>query len=105
MCIPFATGMLQAMSSQPAEAPSPSTSTMQIRQLPGTARAGEDFAAYAGGRAEFADNQPLRAIYVPLMRDSIAEPDEEFFVELSDAGPETRIWPVSRVAVTIQDDD
>src|SRR6476620_6682919 len=39
-CMPLATGMLQAMSSQPAEAPSPSTSTMQMRQLPGTDRAG-----------------------------------------------------------------
>src|SRR5215213_1490564 len=38
--MPLATGMLQAMSSQPAAAPSPSISTMQIRQLPGTERAG-----------------------------------------------------------------
>src|SRR3982750_2898691 len=39
-CMPLATGMLQAMSSQPAAVPSPSISTMQIRQLPGTERAG-----------------------------------------------------------------
>src|SRR5664279_3548990 len=38
--MPLATGMLQAMSSQPWAVPSPSTSTMQIRQLPGTDRAG-----------------------------------------------------------------
>src|SRR4029453_13766340 len=38
--IPLAIGMLQAMSSQPADAPSPSTSTMQMRQLPGPDRAG-----------------------------------------------------------------
>src|SRR4051794_20445933 len=38
--MPLAIGMLQAMSSQPAAAPSPSTSTMQMRQLPGTDRAG-----------------------------------------------------------------
>src|SRR5262252_8048771 len=38
--MPLATGMLQAMSSQPCAVPSPSTSTMQMRQLPGTERAG-----------------------------------------------------------------
>src|SRR6478735_4978959 len=40
MRMPFEIGMLQAMSSQPADAPSPSTSTMQMRQLPGTDSAG-----------------------------------------------------------------
>jgi serine/threonine protein kinase len=75
------------------------------RVVPGTAVPGEDYVAYAGGRAEFADNQPLRALYMPLLRDGIAEPTEEFFVELYDAGPQTRIWPVQRMAVTIQDDD
>src|SRR6185369_13052083 len=38
--MPLATGMLQAMSSQPWAVPSPSISTMQMRQLPGTERAG-----------------------------------------------------------------
>src|SRR5215207_7884541 len=38
--MPLATGMLHAMSSQPAAVPSPSISTMQTRQLPGTERAG-----------------------------------------------------------------
>src|SRR5678809_64950 len=38
--MPLATGMLQAMSSQPCAVPSPSISTMQMRQLPGTERAG-----------------------------------------------------------------
>src|ERR1039457_6011093 len=34
--MPLATGMLQGMSSQPSPPPSLSTSTMQMRQLPGT---------------------------------------------------------------------
>src|SRR5450432_3443737 len=38
--MPLATGMLQAMSSQPAPPPSVSISTMQMRQLPGTERSG-----------------------------------------------------------------
>jgi serine/threonine protein kinase len=70
-----------------------------------SATAGEDFDASATGTAEFADGQKLRAIYVPLLPDQIAEGTETFFVELTTDRKNVRIGPIGRVQVTIRDDD
>ncbi len=75
------------------------------RAVSGTATEGEDFIVNASGVSIFADGQVTRSIYVPLLRDAIAEPQEEFFVELYDPAPGAQIWPTARARVIIRDDD
>jgi len=78
---------------------------VQWQVIPGSAAAGEDFAADAGGTAEFADGQSLRAIYVPLLPDAVPEGDESFTVEITSDRRAVRVGPIARVKVTIRDDD
>jgi len=75
------------------------------RVVPGTATAGDDFEDGVSGTASFADGQSLRAIYVPLLPDSIAEGDESFVVELTSNRRDVRIGPIPKATVTIRDDD
>lgn len=75
------------------------------RAVPGTAQPGEDFVPGASGVAIFANGQAGRTIYIPLLRDAIDEPDEDFFVELYAPADGTQIWPTARAKVVVRDDN
>jgi hypothetical protein len=70
----------------------------------GTASPGRDFSPVTGV-AEFSEGQTMRAIYIPLLNDRLAERDETFTVELFESGDGTRIHPTASVQATIRDDD
>src|SRR5690606_32304252 len=78
--------------------------TVNWRAVSGTATAGEDFIADAGGTIVFADNQAQRAIYVPLINDTLAEGDETFTVVLEDPRG-ARLGELATAEAVIRDDD
>lgn len=78
--------------------------TVNWRAVSGTAIAGEDFIADAGGTIVFADNQAQRAIYVPLINDTTAEDDETFSVVL-EAPTRARLGEIATAEAVIRDDD
>jgi len=71
----------------------------------GTAEAGRDFAGPLQGRARFASGQTVRALYVPLVDDGEREGAESFTVSVSPATAMAAPGEVTRVVVTIDDDD
>ncbi len=63
-------------------APSATTVTVDYRTADGTARAGSDYTAVAG-TLTFTPGQTSRTISVQVTGDTVLEPDETFFVDLS----------------------
>ncbi|HXT49902.1 MAG TPA: Calx-beta domain-containing protein, partial [Thermoanaerobaculia bacterium] len=76
--------------------------TVDYRTEPSTALAGEDFVA-TSGTLTFAPNETQKAISVEILGDTKVEPDEEFFVVLSN--PNNAAIAVDRATVKIRQDD
>lgn len=72
----------------------------------GTARAGDDYANLGARVEHFAAGEESRSLYVPLIRDSLAERREVFFVNVRASDqPGRRLDAVSRVEIAVVDDD
>ncbi len=67
----------------------------------GSAAIGEDFSGPISGFAEFADNQQVRTLFVPLLNNPNHNDDRSFIVELSNVSNGAVISPVRSVKVTI----
>ena len=76
---------------------------VQWRLKAETAVIGEDFSGPTSGFAEFADNQQVRTLFVPLLNNPNRSSDRTFIVELTSASTRTVITPVRTVKVTILD--
>lgn len=83
------------------------TGRAQVRWevLPGSAKSGVDYGALTTGIADFTDGQLRRAIYIPLVNDTLPEPDKTFAVQIADITGNVRVGPIARATVTIHDDD
>ena len=66
---------------------------------------GEDFAGSDWQRLELADGEASGRIYVPLVSDSLAEPDESFFIEVDRPDGGATLGDLVRSEVRIVDDD
>jgi hypothetical protein len=65
-----------------------------------TAVADEDFASFGASIETFGDGEQSRTIHIPLVVDSIAEPEERFFVELSyDSIPDGQVGARAEVVI------
>jgi serine/threonine protein kinase len=72
----------------------------------GTARAGDDYANLGARIEHFAAGEESRTLYVPLIRDSLAERRELFYVDVRGSDqPGRRLDASSRVEIAIVDDD
>jgi serine/threonine protein kinase len=69
----------------------------------GSARLQEDFDGPATGTTRFLRGQTTRAVYVPLIDDTLAEGQESFSLQLSSRS--AAIGPAGDVSITIIDDD
>lgn len=76
---------------------------VQWRLKAGTAAIGEDFSGPMSGFAEFADNQQVRILFVPLLNNPNRNGDRTFIVELTNASTRALIAPVDTIKVTILD--
>lgn len=76
--------------------------TVRSSTAPGSAAAGSDYTAVSGTRS-FAPGETTRQLTVPIVGDAVDEPDESFFVDLSD--PSAAAIADGRAIVTIRDDD
>ena len=72
----------------------------------GTARAGDDYANLGARIEHFAAGEESRTLYVPLIRDSLPERRELFYVDVRGSDqPGRRLDAASRAEITIVDDD
>lgn len=71
----------------------------------GTAEHGRDFAGPLQGKARFASGQTVRTLYVPLVDDGEREGPESFTVSVRPTTATAVPGDVTRVVVTIDDDD
>jgi len=71
------------------------------RTVPGTALPGVDYVPVAQGVVQFADNQNLSSLYVPLLDQGDVTIERTFFIEITSGTPQVDVGPVTRVAVTI----
>jgi len=69
----------------------------------GSARAHEDFGGPTTGTTRFLPGQTTRALYIPLINDTVREGDETFSLRLSSRS--AAIGPIGKVTITIVDDD
>ena len=84
-------------------APSGYTVTASASTSDGTATAANDYSPFVGRPVTFAPGQTTRSLLVDLRGDRIIEPDETFFVTLSD--PTRAVVSATPGTVTITDDD
>lgn len=83
--------------------PPETAGTVQYKTIPGTAKAGSDFAA-ANGTLQYAAGQTLLTLSVEIFGDAATEQDERFSLELS--SPSNGIALArDRATATIYDDD
>jgi len=78
---------------------------IQWRAIPGTATPGSDYTMDGIGSIDIPEGQDLRVLYIPILNDSVAEPNESFDVELFGLTGRGQIGPISRATITIHDDD
>lgn len=78
--------------------------TVDYRTVNDTATAGSDYVA-TSGTLTFADGDDSETIVIPLLNDSVAEPDEWFTVVLESPGGGAMLGEASTIDVTILDDD
>ena len=71
----------------------------------GSALAHQDYASFDWSPIQFAAGETEKTIYVPIVSDSIAEPNETFHVTLSNPSPDMVLAHPATVTVTIVDDD
>ncbi len=72
------------------------------RTIPGTAVPGIDYMSVADGVVNFADNQNISSLYVPLLtREDLTE-DRTFQIEITSSSRQVEVGPVVRVTVTIR---
>lgn len=81
---------------------SSSTVTVDYQTVDGTAKAGQDF-NQMGGTVTFAPGQTRRTVAVTVIGDTLNEPDEQFYVDLS--SPSNATIAKGRGVATIEDDD
>jgi uncharacterized repeat protein (TIGR01451 family) len=70
----------------------------------GTARAGEDY-VFTGVTVEFADGQTVQTVSVPIIDDSIGEPDETVNLILQNPSPGTALGIPSNATLTISENE
>lgn len=78
------------------------TVTVEYATSDGSAKAGQDYTA-TSGTLTFAPNETTKTITVPILADTVAEPDESFTVTLSN--PTNATLLVAQATGTIQNDD
>lgn len=69
-----------------------------------TATAGTDFIASSGSVSFDGSLNPSRTVTVQVVGDTVAEPDERFFLDLVSARPDVLLSPASAVGEIINDD-
>jgi hypothetical protein len=69
-----------------------------------TATAGTDFIASSGSVSFDGSLNPSRTVTVQVVGDTVAEPDERFFLDLVSARPEVLLSPASAVGEIVNDD-
>jgi hypothetical protein len=81
---------------------SANTVTVQYATADGSATAGSDYTAVSG-TLTFKPGQTAKSISVPILDDTVAEPDENFLVNLS--GSSNAVLVRTQATVTIHNDD
>ena len=77
---------------------------VQWRTIPGTAQPGIDYSDIMSGSLTIPEDQDIRVIYIPLITDTTRESNEWFELELTDVTAPARLGPITRVRITILDD-
>ena len=72
------------------------------RTIVGSAKPGADYQEVSSGVARFVDHQALRAIYIPLVPNRLAQGHRTFEVELTRASNGATLGKTKRVMVTIR---
>jgi len=72
------------------------------RTIVGSAKPETDYQSVASGIARFADNQSIRALYVQLKENRLAQSNRSFEVELSTPSSGAVLGQIRRAVVTIQ---
>jgi glucose/arabinose dehydrogenase len=81
------------------------TATVDFATSDGTASAGSDYTATTSGTVSFAVGQLTQTISIPILNDTVAEPDETFSVTLSNPSSGVSLGSQTTATVTILDND
>lgn len=79
--------------------------SLRWRTRPGSATADEDYIGSDWQRVQLRDGEVGTRLFVPLVNDGRAEPEEGFTIEIGDAQGGAELGPRTRAEVRIVDDD
>jgi hypothetical protein len=78
--------------------------TVQWRTVPGTAQPGIDYSPIGAGSLVIPEDQDVRVLYIPIIKNDASASNEYFDLELTSATGGARLGPITRTRVTILDD-